>query len=93
MLGRSERSRSPVKLGSSALTGDASASTRMMRLLDALAADAAATPTPALPIVPHAERLPSGERGVSLDALRGLCDWLKRKGDKHLAPTTTPLTA
>ena len=35
------------------------------RLLDALADEAAATPPVHLPVTPHAERLPSGMRGVS----------------------------
>ena len=51
---------------------------RAVRLLDALAREAAVTPVPQLPVTPHADRVPSGDRGASCDLLAGLCLFLER---------------
>ena len=68
-----------------AAAASADGKARMGKLLTILADSAATTPRAPLPDV-LAERLPPGSRGVSLDALIGLCDWLQRHGNAHVRP-------
>ena len=56
-------------------------------LLDTLARDAARSRPVDLPVTPHAQRLPSGRRGVSLAALLGLRSFLEKHDDAHLKPS------